>query len=92
MGCPELPINSVFLFLPPFLPLFSFFPCTEVLEALVGPSKGIPRTGVRGYGPLTQLPENPEPGGYSGHQSLRTALLPHAPGFLLPHLKQVPKL
>lgn len=63
MGCPELPTNSVFLFLPPFFPLFSFFPCTEVLEALVGPSKGIPRTGDRGFGPLTQQPENPEPGG-----------------------------
>lgn len=85
------PILS-FSFCHPFPPLFSFFPCTEVLEALVGPSKGIPRTGVRGFGPLTQQPENPEPGGYSGHQSLRTAPLPPAPGFLLSHLKQVPKL
>lgn len=52
MGCPELPTNSIFLFLPPLFSLFSFFPGTEVLEALMGPSKGIPRTGFRGSGPL----------------------------------------
>lgn len=63
-----------------FCHLFSFFPCTEVLEALMGPSKGIPTTGFRAFGPLTQYPGNPGPRRYSGHQS--PSPCPEVPAFL----------
>lgn len=58
MGCPESPTtDSVILLLPLCLVfcLFGFvfwvppiFPCTEVLEALMRPSKGIPTAKFRG--------------------------------------------
>lgn len=41
----------------------------------MGLSKGIPTTGYRAFGPLTQYSGNPG-AGYSAHQSLRTAPLP----------------
>lgn len=56
----------------------------------MGPSKGIPTPGFGAFGFLTQYPG---PGGFSGHQSLRTAPVPFpAPGLLLSFLKQVPRL
>lgn len=41
----------------------------------MGLSKGIPTTGCRAFGPLTQYSGNPG-ASYSAHQSLRTAPLP----------------
>lgn len=51
--------------------LFSLFPCTEVLEALMRSSKGIPSTGLSLCTPYSVYPGP----GDSGHQSLRIALL-----------------
>lgn len=84
---PQPPILS-FSFCRLF-PLFAISPCTEVLETWMEPSKGMSTAEFRAFGPLTQHPGNPRPGGYSGHQSLRTVSSP-APGFLPPLLKQVP--
>lgn len=54
-GLPRTPNYQFYLSLSAtFFSLFSFFPCAEVLEALTGPSKGIPRTGFRVFEPLTK--------------------------------------
>lgn len=54
-GLPRTPNHQFYLpHSATFFSLFSFFPCTEVLEALMGPSKGILRTGFRAFGPITQ--------------------------------------
>lgn len=87
MGCPESPTtDSVILLLPLCLGFFfvvyffgfffPIFPCTEVLEALMRPSKGIPTAEFRGFGPLTQYPGNPRPGGYRSLSSLWKASYP----------------
>lgn len=54
MGCPELPAPILSFSFCYLFSLFSFFPCTEVLEALTGPSKGIPTPGFGAFGFLTQ--------------------------------------
>lgn len=52
-GLPRTPKSPFYLSVSAtFFSLFSFFPCTEVLEALMGPSKGIPRLGLEPLGPL----------------------------------------
>lgn len=68
------------------------FPCTEVLEALMRPSKGIPTAEFRGFGPLTQYSGNPRPGGYGSLSSLRKIPPTPALGFPASFLKQAPRL
>lgn len=68
------------------------FPCTEVLEALMRPSKGIPTAEFRGFGPLTQYSGNPRPGGYGSLSSLRKTPPTPALGFPASFLKQAPRL
>lgn len=51
-GLPRTP-NQFYLSLSAtFISLFSLFPCTEVLKALMGPSRGIPELGFEPLGPL----------------------------------------
>lgn len=55
-GLPRTPnTSSIFLFLSPFVS-FSFFPCTEVLEALIRPSKeAFSQLGLVSLGPLLSM-------------------------------------
>lgn len=87
---PQPPILSFSFHFVYFCFVF-IFPCTEVLEALMRPSKGIPITEFRGFMPLTQYSGNPRSGGYRSLSLLRKAPNP-ALGLPALLLKQAPRL
>lgn len=52
MGCPELPTNSVFLFLPPFSLYFPSSLALRFWKPWWGPAKAFPELGLEALGLL----------------------------------------